>query len=528
LNESLVSETPQSIAEGSAQFRSQVGHISRHSGAFFAGTIFTVGLSYIFKVYLARVLGAEALGIYALGMTLVGFLGIFNSFGLSQSALRFVAAYQASGKFKELHALLWGGAGVLLIANALLAGVFLIFGKAIALHFYHAPALVKYLPWFALILLSGVLSGFYGKVLAGFRDIQIRTLIVNFIGSPLIMLLAVLLISAGMGLRGYLIAQILGAVVVGSLLIAAVWRFTPKAARLFAQSSISPERQVWSFSAAMLGVAFLEFLIGQVDKVALGFYRGPRAVGIYSVAAAFVVYVPIVLNSINQIFAPTIVDLHARGDHALLRRLFQSLTKWTVGLTMPLALVVIVFARPLMRIFGADFELGWPILIIGTLGQLVNCGVGSVGYLLLMSGHEKRLIRVQMFMALCMIVASAVLVPLWGIYGAAVAAASTNIGINLWNLLEVRKALGILPYNRSYLSLTLPISSTLALVLVLKRMSYAFRHDWLAIGVTLLLAYLIFPAVFLAISGLDADDRLIASALRSRLRGALGPWGGSI
>ena len=225
--------------------------------------------------------------------------------------------------------------------------------------------------------------------------------------------------------------------------------------------------------------------------------------------------------------APTIVDLHARGDHALLRRLFQSLTKWTVGLTMPLALVVIVFARPLMRIFGADFELGWPILIIGTLGQLVNCGVGSVGYLLLMSGHEKRLIRVQMFMALCMIVASAVLVPLWGIYGAAVAAASTNIGINLWNLLEVRKALGILPYNRSYLSLTLPILSTLALVLVLKRMSYAFRHDWLAIGVTLLLAYLIFPAVFLAISGLDADDRLIASALRSRLRGALGPGEGT-
>src|ERR1700736_3658206 len=85
------------------QFRSQVGHISRQSGIFFAGTIFSAALGYVFKVYLARVLGAEVLGIYALGITLVGFLGIFNTLGLSQSAVRFVAAYRAAGKFEELH-----------------------------------------------------------------------------------------------------------------------------------------------------------------------------------------------------------------------------------------------------------------------------------------------------------------------------------------------------------------------------------------------------------------------------------------
>ena len=48
---------------------------------------------------------------------------------------------------------------------------------------------------------------------------------------------------------------------------------------------------------------------------------------------------------------------------------------------------MIIFAPALMRIFGPDFEVGWPVLVIGTLGQLVNCAVGSVGYLLLMSGQ---------------------------------------------------------------------------------------------------------------------------------------------
>ncbi len=83
-----------------------MGHISRHSAVFFAGTIFTAAAGYLFKIYLARVLGAEALGIYALGMTIVGLLGIFNALGLPYSAVRFVAAYSATGKFDLLRGFL--------------------------------------------------------------------------------------------------------------------------------------------------------------------------------------------------------------------------------------------------------------------------------------------------------------------------------------------------------------------------------------------------------------------------------------
>jgi len=522
MDEPILNAIPHASEQETQLFRSHVGHISRHSGVYFAGTIFTGALGYLYKVYLARVLGAENLGLYTLGVTLIGLLGVFNTLGLPQAALRFVARYQAAGQFKELHALLWRGAALLLGANILLAAILLVFGKFIAVRFYHSPELVLYLPLFAGLMLFSVISMFFGRVLAGYRDLKLRTLIVNFIGSPLNIVLAVLLISAGMGLRGYLIAQIATSGVVCGLLVFAVWQFTPPAARLFSQKGSSPGREIWSFSSAMLGVGFLSFLMGQVDKVALGYYRGARETGIYSVAAVLVAYMPVVLTSINQIFAPTIADLHTRGEHAILARLFQSLTKWIVGLTLPLALVIIVFARPLMRIFGHEFEVGWPILIIGTVGQLVNCGVGSVGNILIMSGNERRLMKVQIAMAAFMTIGSLALVPLWGIYGAAIAAALTNIGMNVFNLLEVRKALGISPYNRSYLHLFLPTAATLALTLALRKGAFVFRHDWLAVGVALALAYCVFPAVFYFVAGLDADDQLIASALRSRMRTVFG------
>jgi O-antigen/teichoic acid export membrane protein len=499
------------------QFRSQVGHISRHSGVFFLGTMFTAALGYVFKLYLARVLGAENLGIYALGITLVGFVGVFNSLGLVESAVRFAAVYRAGHKMRQLRALLWRGGAVLLAANLLFAMIFLKMAPMVALRFYHSPALAQYIPWFTALMLLGVISTFYARILAGYKEVGRRTLITSFIGSPATMLLAVLLISLGWGLRGYLLAQVLGAVLVIALLVAAVGKRTPLEARFSWHWPPPLEPEVWSFSAAALGILLLEFLMSQVDKIALGFYLGARNVGVYSVAAAVVAYETLVLNSVNQVFSPMIADLHTRRDSAMLGRLYKALTKWVFGLTLPLAITVILYARPLMRMFGHDFEAGWPILVIGTAGQLVNCGVGSVGVLLFMSGNQRRLLGVQAAMVGFMTMASIALIPIWGIVGAAVAAAITNAGTNAWNLLEVRKALGLSPFNRSYARLLVPFVVSVLVVLLLKHEASIFRHDWLTIGVSLVGSYAVFAGAT-AVLGLDEDDRLIAGAMWTRLR----------
>jgi|SRR5580692_1410318 O-antigen/teichoic acid export membrane protein len=517
MNQPVVETSAEDLAARTQQFRSQVGHISRNSGVYFAGTIFSIALGYLFKVYLARVLGAEALGIYALGITLVGFVGAFNSLGLVESAVRFAAVYRAGNKLEQLHSLLWRGGAILLAANLLFGALLLKFGGVVAARFYHSAALARYIPWFTAIMLLGAISTFYGRILAGYKEVGRRTLITNFIGSPATMLLTILLLHFGWGLRGYLLAQVLGALFVVALLLAIVWKLTPSEARLSLHWPAPLEPEVWSFSAAAVGVLLLSFLMSQVDKVALGVYRGAREVGIYSVAAAVVAYVSVILNSVNQVFSPVIADLHSRKENTMLARLYRALTKWILGITAPLAIVVIVYARPILRIFGPDFEAGWPILIIGTVGQLVNCGVGSVGLLLLMSGNQRRLLRVQAAMAVVMTVACIALVPIWGIVGAAVAAAITNAGTNAWNLFEVRRVLGLSPFSRSYFRLLIPTAAALVPVLFLRFEGRMFQRDWFAIAVSLLGSYLFFAGA-VAATGLDEDDRVVGHALWSRVR----------
>jgi len=514
------SSTEPSTEELKREFRRNFGQVSRHSAVFFAGTLFTMAATYLVKVYVARVLGPEQLGIYALGMTLVSLTQLLGVFGLPATAARYVAVYNGTGRFEELRGFLTRSVGVVTILNFVLSIALVFVGPWIGRRFYHSAGVGTYMPMFAALVFLGALNVFYCQILAGFKDIAKRTVITNFIGSPVVIVFTVLLLALGTGMWGYLAAQVINALVVVVLLVVAAWKLTPALAR-FSFAPLPPlNPEISSFASAAFGMAVMDFLVSQADKILLGFYLNPRLVGIYVLASTLSAFIPMVLQSVNQIFAPVIADLHARGQIEVLRRLFQTLTKWVIGSTFPLALVVIVFSPQMMQIFGADFESGWPVLVIGALGQLINCGVGSVGYLLLMSGNQKRLIRVQFVMAAVSVVVNIVLIPVLGIVGAAIAAAVINVASNVWNLSEVRKALRISPYNRGYLGLILPVVVLTAFVAGFRMMTRGITHQWLVIMVALILAYAVFGALALVFA-LDNDDRMIAASAWAQIRGGL-------
>ncbi len=504
-------------AQGSQEFRRHVGQISRQSGVFFAGTIFTAIAGYAFKVYLARKLGAEALGIYALGMTVVGLFGIFGGLGLNWAALKFPSSCLATGRMEDLRAFLTWSVLILIGISGLLAGCILFTGKWISVSFYHSASLASYLPLFAALLFLGQLTNFAGQLLTGYKAIGRRTIITNFVGAALGMGFSVILLLLRTGLRGYVYAQIASGFVVLALLIRTARQLTPSPAKIALKKLRLPHREMFSFATAAFAMDIVGFIYTQTDKVILGSRLNVKVVGIYAVAATMVAFIPVVLQSVNQIFSPTISELHATGQKGLLDRLFQLATKWVIGLTLPLAAAVIIFSRPIMRIFGPEFESGWLLLVVGSLGQVVNCATGSVGYLLLMSGNERRLIRIQAVTAVLTVGLCFAMVLRWGVTGAAIAAALSNAGSNIWLLVEVKRVLGLFPYNRSYLRLILPTLLSVAAGLGLKAIlpPMGATVGVLILGTMLIYGFFLCTAF---LQGLDMEDRLIANAIWTQLR----------
>jgi len=133
----------------------------------------------------------------------------------------------------------------------------------------------------------------------------------------------------------------------------------------------------------------------------------------------------------------------------------------------------------------------------------------------------RRLFRTQAAMAVVMIVAVVALIPIWGIVGAAVGAAITNAGTNVWNLWSVRKVFGFSPFGPGFVRLLAPSVASVLVALVMKREANMLGHDWLAIVICLVGTYSVFAGVT-AIVGIAPDDRLVVDAIWSRIGGRFG------
>lgn len=511
------SAEPEQLESGQEKFRSHLSNIGRQSSISLAGTLFTLLLGYGFKVYLARELGAGLLGWNALGMGIYGMGKLLGETGLPSAAMRFAGVYGARSKQTDLTAFLWRAFFWTLTGTTLSWALVLLLRSWIASRLFHDPQLAPYLPLYALLIPVGAASSFLTETLCGFKMPARSTVITKFISFPFMIVSTILALVVGLSLWGYVVAQIAGEGLTVILAGYSVWR----AARLRLQWNELRGRalpgEVRCYAAAMMGMGILGFIGGHADRLILGYYLSARQVGIYAIAGSAAGLSAIFLQALNSIFAPTIAILHERGEHALLLRLYQTLTKWILAVTLPLILTFLFFSRSVMGLFGADFQAGWLVLLIITFGEIFNCGTGSVGYLLLMSGKQNSVVRVRLLMAVAAASANIALIPVWGVAGAAAVSATGTILSNIIYLVMVRRTLRLFPYERSYWKVLLAAAAA-AIALWLLRGYVALR--WNAISVVSLafaVAATVFLGVFL-VSGLTEDDRLIVDMAKRRLQ----------
>ena len=100
---------------------------------------------------------------------------------------------------------------------------------------------------------------------------------------------------------------------------------------------------------------------------------------------------------------------------------------------------------------GPEFLAGSALLVVLALGQFVNVATGSVGYLLMMTGHEKLMRNSVAIAAALNLALNLTLVPVAGAMGAAIATAISLATLNLVATYYVWSHLGIvmIPFLRS-------------------------------------------------------------------------------
>jgi O-antigen/teichoic acid export membrane protein len=179
-------------------------------------------------------------------------------------------------------------------------------------------------------------------------------------------------------------------------------------------------------SLPMAGTDLATLALAYVDVLLVGLFLPAEDVAVYFAATRllqFVVFAPYAASAAS---AQRFADAQARGDRTLLGALVHRTARLTALLTMVAGAGVALAAPELLSLFGPGFATSLPVLAILIAGVLAQGLCGPAEDVLTMLGAER---TCALLSAACLVPAVAlnlVLIPRYGVGGAAVAMAATG------------------------------------------------------------------------------------------------------
>jgi O-antigen/teichoic acid export membrane protein len=422
--------------------------IAGSAGLSLLGRVANGVLVFLYGILVARLLDVESVGVLALGLAILRIAEIAGRAGLELGALHHVAVLAGSRRGASVPGTVANSVRVVAACSLAIAAMLVAFAAPLAARF-GSPALVPVIRVLAISLPFTSVAMIYLSALLALRRVGANTTLEKVLLPTVNLAACGLLVVAGFGVAGASAAYVLAAALTCPL---AAYAFRRAVARE-AEGVPAPIGigELLRFSGPILLVTLLTQLLGWIDTLMLGLMHRVADVGIYSAAVRTALVASLIVGSFNAIFASTISDLHHRGDLERLGFLFKAVGKWTFLATLPLVLAVMLLSPEIMRLYGAPFVAGSGALDVLALTQLVGASAGSVGYMLTLSGRQRWMVLNISLACLASVGLNALLIPRFGMVGAAWSTCLALALFNALSLVQVRASLHMHPYNAAYL-----------------------------------------------------------------------------
>ena len=223
-------------------------------------------------------------------------------------------------------------------------------------------------------------------------------------------------------------------------------------------------------------------------------------------------------------FTPIIAELHAKGEMQKLTSMFKLVTKWTITLSLPIFGIATLFSIPILGISGESFVAAWPLLIALSIGNMVNAGTGSVGYMLLMTGHQKLSFLNSLVAVVFNVAFNIVLTPRYGAMGTAISTGLAYTIVNLMRLLQVYVLLKMQPYDWDAFKplgaglMSAGVTGALLYLLSYAHLSLRLGHENISFQLFLVPVFLAVYVSLIPLFKFSTEDTLVIDALRKKIR----------
>jgi len=477
------------------------------------GDIFFKLISYLTIWIVIRMIGPSQYGLYLLAWAIIMFASIFASAGFPAGLIKFVAQFYGVGDKARVK-------GIILFTQQIAATLsfflilFLYFSAGLLETWvFKKPGFSSALRQLSISLPFITCTLLLLASIQGLQIIKYRIYVEKLLQPAGFLLLVILFLTLGYNLEGLIWAKVISTFIGFITALYFLNRIFPLWKNKI--RAVYEKRQIIVFSLPLILAVFLNYIVLYTDVIMLGYFKSTQEVGIYGVIARIVPLIILPLTSFEIIFSPMVADFYNKGELIHLENLHKLITKWICTFSLPIFWLILLFAKPLLNLlFGPLFIKAQIPLIILAIGLLSRSLVGISGYIILMTGHQNISLMNNILLFVLNTSLNYILIPPYGIYGAAVATSFSYCLINNLEMIEILHLLRIHPYSTHFFK---PLLAGLLSFIILLPFVWYLNANWHEFGTVLIGTFFFAGAyiIFLKLFGFTAEDEFIIKKIKN-------------
>ncbi|MDO8460022.1 MAG: flippase [Nanoarchaeota archaeon] len=484
----------------------------------FIGVALSKILAYAYRIIIARYYGAETYGLFSLALMVIGLVGTVATLGLTQGVLRYAPLYRAKKKAQAIKYLHRFSVSILLFTSIISGGLLYLFSEYISITFFHNPTLIIYLKIFSFLIPISAISNLYLSFLRAYEQISWYSFIFNVAQNVAKVLVLVILVLIGVGGIATVYSQFIATTVV---LIIAYVACRYSLSEIFGKYSLKNKKavitEVFSYSYPIILVSIISTMFYWVDSFTLGYFLDAKAVGIYNAAVPIALLFYFVPELFMQLFLPLITREYGKKNLPLIKELSKQVGKWIFVVNLPLFILIMAFPGAIINIFfGSEYLVAQNALRFLALGSFISSIFTISQNTLSMAGKSKAILIATIFTSIINLSLNILLIPKYGLTGAAIATAVSFIILSLIFFIQSYHYLSVAPFRKKMVNITLSALISLAFLLLVKSLISITIFSMIILSLMFLLIYI---GLLFITRSLDKYDKNIILIFKNRLKG---------
>ncbi|MFQ5864005.1 MAG: oligosaccharide flippase family protein [bacterium] len=484
--------------------------VAKEATITFVGMGFGDAMRYLFTMLLARLVGVEYLGIYSLANSVTRLAEVFGKAGLDSGILRYVSMRQGTGDYLGIQQDVYSTLKLGLIFSLLVMSVQVLLSDWLISSVFHGSSLLQ-----TVIIINAITLPFTVFTLIaahatqGFKLLKYKVFVTNLLAPGVLlmtMIAAYFLISAEMAI---ILPTVVSAVVGFFVILGFLKQLT--GVHFSQVLRVRFDLEILRFSYPLMFVAVIDTFMHWMDIIMLGYFTDTRTVGLYHPAARMAGLVRITLVALMSISGPMLSEFFAQKKQQEMSDLYKLVVRWIMTLTLPIAVLLVIFPYKTMLLFGGQYMQAATVLLVLTIATLIQSFTTVGGTTLTVTGYPKVNLINSVIVVVINVILNIVWIPVYGIMGAAYATLASMTILGVLRYVEVWYLVKMHPFCWKLLKPVMACVFTYLMLRMVKPYLMPF-HTLVTLTLAAAITFLCFGAILWLLK-FDADDREVTKAL---------------